>query len=105
MDQFIIEKKNLYSDITDNFNFLIKNIENLNEDKINDKMVYQIKYIMENLKKLNDDIIDLNDNIKFNNFDFNENLLNRLDEQDNINKIINDLMPLYILKSLSLKNT
>lgn len=105
MDDFIIEKKNIYSDMTNNYNSLIENIKNLDEKKLNEKIIFQIKNIMGSITRLNDDIIDLNNNIIYDHFDSNEKLKNKIEEQENINKIINDLMPLYILKSLELKNT
>ena len=103
METFIKEKRNLFNEMNNNFDTLLNNIENLNDSRINDKMIFQFKYILEDILRLNDSIKDLNNNIIYNNFDSNEELDNLISEQENINKIVKDLMPLYILKSINLK--
>ena len=103
METFIKEKRNLFNEMNNNFDSLLNNVENLNDSSLNDKMIYQFKYILEDISRLNDSIKDLNNNIIYNNFDSNEELDNLINEQENINKIVKDLMPLYILKSINLK--
>ena len=104
MDLFIDEKKNLLSEMNCNFNSLLNHIEKINDKNLNDKMVYQFKFILDDIERLNYSIQDLNNNIIKDNFDSNEELDNLIKEQENVNKIINDMMPLYILKSLNIKN-
>lgn len=104
MDLFIEEKKKIFSELNFNFNLLLNHILKVNDKNLNDKMVFQFKYVLDDIERLNCSIQDLNNNILKDNFDSNEELDNLIKEQENVNKIINDLMPLYILKSLNTRS-
>ena len=104
MDLFIEEKKKIFSEMNCNFNLLLNHILKVNDKNLNDKMVFQFKYVLDDIERLNCSIQDLNNNILKDTFDSNEELDNLIKEQENVNKIINDLMPLYILKSLNTRN-
>ena len=105
MEHIIEEKKLLFSNVNNNFLQLLQNISKIDEKKLNERMIYQFKYIIEDIKRLNENIEDMNNNIIYNNFDNNKKLKEKIEENENVNKIIQDLMPLYFLKSMVGKNT
>lgn len=106
MEYFLEDNKNLVSTVNNKYQNLLEILNNLEEKDLNDLMISQLKYIIDDIKKLGENIEDLNNNIVFNNFNTNQNLKEKIEEKKIIDEIVADLIPFYILSSLQKnKNT
>jgi len=89
--------ENLYTNLENLVCLLYKNTDKIDNNDHKNNFIDKLRLLNNSIKNINNEIFDLMIDLKNKNCILDENLVNRLEEEENTNRMIHDLSPLMLM--------